>query len=211
MKLKVCGLNNRENIMEILKCNPDYIGFIFYAKSPRFIGSLSPDFIRNISSVHKVGVFVNETKEKVFDVVDQYGLDHVQLHGNETPEFCALINEKVPVIKAFQVNDEFDFDGVRLYNNASEYFLFDSKSENYGGSGRPFNHAKLEEYKLNKKIFLSGGIDLNITDDMLYLQSAYRAVFAVDVNSRIEDSPGIKNINKLKVLTDKIRKNEIYG
>lgn len=211
MKLKVCGLNSRENIESILKCSPDFIGFIFYLRSPRYIGDLSPEFVRGISSAKKVGVFVNENEENILKNVGQYGLDYVQLHGDETPEFCAAINYRIPVIKAFQVNDEFDFGFVSKYENACKYFLFDSRSENYGGSGKSFNHAKLEEYRSGKAVFLSGGLDLNITDDILYLQSVHPSVFAIDVNSRFELSPGIKNTDKLKVLTDKMRKNELQS
>ncbi|MGZ3865419.1 MAG: phosphoribosylanthranilate isomerase [Bacteroidia bacterium] len=211
MKLKVCGLNNRENITEVLKYKPDYIGFIFYQRSPRFIGDLTPEFVREITSAKKVGVFVNESQDNILKCVEQYGLDHVQLHGDETPDFCSAINRNVSVIKAFHVNDEFDFEIVNHYENACEYFLFDSKSENYGGSGKSFDHIKLEEYKLNKQVFLSGGLDLNVTDDILYLQSVHPSVFAIDVNSRFELSPGIKKADKIKVLTDKMRKNELQS
>lgn len=211
MKLKVCGLNNRQNIEEVLKCQPDYIGFIFYDKSPRFIGDLSEEFVRNISSAKKIGVFVNESREHVLESAAQYGLDLVQLHGNESPDVCEIINKNIPVIKAFQVNDQFDFESVRQYQHVCEYFLFDSKSENYGGSGKSFNHYKLEEYKLDKEVFLSGGLDLNIADDILYLQSVHPNIFGIDVNSRFELSPGIKNTGKLKALTDKMKKDELQS
>lgn len=210
MKLKVCGLNNRENILEVLACKPDYIGFIFYDKSPRFVGNLDAGFVRSLE-VNKVGVFVNENERRIMEAVDQYGLNYVQLHGDESPEFCTLINEKVPVIKAFHVNDVFDFASAKKYMEACMYFLFDSKSENYGGSGRTFNHAKLEEYKLPKPAFLSGGLNLNITEDILYLESIHPNIVAIDVNSRFEISPGIKDAKKIKMLTDKMKKNELHG
>jgi phosphoribosylanthranilate isomerase len=211
MKLKVCGLNDRENILQMLECKPDYIGFIFYEKSPRFIRGLASDFVKSISSAKKVGVFVNETEERVRKAVADYGLDFVQLHGEESPEFCGRINKIVPVIKAFHINDVFDFSEMNPYEGVCEFFLFDTKSENYGGSGKSFNHLKLEEYKLSKPAFLSGGLDLSITEDMLYLQSIHPNVFAIDVNSRFELSPGIKDAEKIKVLTEKMKRNELHS
>lgn len=206
MKIKVCGLNNRENILKVLECKPDYIGFIFYDKSPRFIGKLSADFVKNISSAKKAGVFVNESEQHILDCVGRYGLDYVQLHGDESPEFCEKINKIVPVIKTFQVDDAFDFSSLKIYENVCDSFLFDSKSKNYGGSGKSFNHEKLDEYKLNKPVFLSGGLNLNITDDVLYLKSLHPNVIALDVNSKFEISPGIKDENKIKMLIEKLGK-----
>ena len=211
MKLKVCGLNNRENILEVLECKPDYIGFIFYAKSPRFIGDLEVDFVKNISSIKKIGIFVNESETQILDCVSRYGLDYVQLHGDESPEFCGAINKMVPVIKAFQVDDAFSFEAVEPYKDVCQFFLFDSKSKNYGGSGKSFDHKKLEEYSMDKPVFLSGGLDLNITEDILYLKSMHPNVMAIDINSRFETTPGIKNTNKIKVLTEKIRSHELHG
>lgn len=211
MKLKVCGLNDRENILEVLQCKPDYIGFIFYDRSPRYVNDLPASFVQEINSAKKVGVFVNECEMKILDTVSQYGLDLVQLHGDESPEFCKRIKGSVPVIKAFQIGEEFDFSVLNAFENACDYFLFDSKSENYGGSGRSFNHQKLEEYTLSKKVFLSGGLDLNITEDLLYLQSVHPRVLGIDVNSRFEIRAGLKDTGKLKVLTEKMRKNEVRG
>lgn len=195
MKLKVCGLTNRENILQVLNCKPDYIGFIFYNKSPRYIGGLSSDFVQNIASAKKVGVFVNETEIKILDCVSCYGLDFVQLHGDESPGFCSEINKSVPVIKAFRVDDDFDFSSILPFENTCHYFLFDSKNEKFGGSGQPFNHEKLREYKLNKPFFLSGGLSLeNI--NKIKNENAY----CLDVNSKFEISPGIKDIDKLKLI-----------
>jgi phosphoribosylanthranilate isomerase len=206
MKLKVCGLNNRENILQVLECKPDYIGFIFYDKSPRFIGELSVDFVRSISLTKKVGVFVNENVGRILDCISRYELDYIQLHGDESPEFCGKINKIVPVIKAFQVDDAFDFSSLKSYEQVCEFFLFDSKSKNYGGSGKSFNHGKLDEYNLNKPVFLSGGLNLNITEDVLYLKSLYPNVVALDVNSKFEISPGVKDEKKIKILIEKLRK-----
>ncbi|HVA98821.1 MAG TPA: phosphoribosylanthranilate isomerase [Bacteroidia bacterium] len=160
MKLKVCGLKNEKNILQVLTCNPDFIGFIFYEKSPRCIDkSLSAEFVKNIFSAKKVGVFVNETEKNILSRVSEFGLDYVQLHGNETPEFCAEIQKTIPVIKAVGVGAEFDFSFLNDYENACDYFLFDSSSKEYGGSGKAFDWNKLKEYRSQKKYFLSGGIN----------------------------------------------------
>jgi len=203
MKLKVCGLKDHENILEVLAYKPDYIGFIFYDKSPRYAGKeLSADFTQSISSAKKVGVFVNESEINILDKVSCFGLDYVQLHGNETPEFCKQIQKNVPVIKAFGIGDNFDFSSLDAYKDVCTYFLFDSSSKEYGGSGKAFNWNKLKEYTLQKPFFLSGGIDLQNIDDIQNL--AIPQLMAVDVNSCFETLPGIKDISKIKELKLKL-------
>ena len=195
MKLKVCGLKDRENILQVLECKPDYIGFIFYEKSQRYAGELDANFVQSISSVKKVGIFVNETEIKILDYVARYGLDYVQLHGDETPEFCSVLQTNIPVIKAFQINNEFDFSSLNEYNDVCTYFLFDSKSERYGGSGKTFDWKKLEGYKMNKPYFLSGGLSLENMEEVKNLNA-----YCLDVNSHFESSQGIKDVNKLKLI-----------
>jgi phosphoribosylanthranilate isomerase len=211
MKLKICGLKDPENILQVLEHRPDYIGFIFYKGSPRYIGDLDPDFVQGLTTSKKVGVFVNETEENILKAVSLYGLNYVQLHGDESPALCANIAKSVTVIKAFQVDDSFSFTKLDEYENSCNAFLFDSKSKNYGGSGRSFDHKKLEEYQLDKPVFLSGGLDLNITEDIHYLASIHPLVMAIDVNSRFEISPGIKDSKKIKVLTESLRKYAVRG
>ena len=207
MKLKVCGLKNRENIIEVLEYKPDFIGFIFYDKSPRYIcEELESSFVQNISASKKVGVFVNESEIKMLDIASRYGLDYVQLHGNETAEFCKQIQKSIPVIKAFQVDDDFDFSVLNEYEYACIYFLFDSKSKQYGGSGETFNWEKLNEYKLKKPFFLSGGIGLENIEQVLLLKSEFPNLYAVDVNSRFEIESGVKDVSKIKLLSNKIYK-----
>ncbi len=206
MKLKVCGLKNEENILQVLGCNPDYIGFIFYTKSPRYAGKeLSIEFSQRITTAKKVGVFVNENEVTILDIASRYGLDFVQLHGDESAEFCNEIKKFVPVIKAFQVDDDFDFSLLNQYVNACDYFLFDSKSKQFGGSGETFNWKKLDEYNLQKPFFLSGGIDLENIDEVLHLKSQYSNLVSIDINSRFETEPGIKDIEKIKLVSNKIK------
>jgi phosphoribosylanthranilate isomerase len=204
MKLKVCGLKDRENILQVVEHKPDYIGFIFYPKSPRYAGKeLNADFTQSISSAKKVGVFVNESEINILDKVSRFGLDYVQLHGNETPEFCKQVQQYVPVIKAFGISGTFNFSSLDAYKDACDYFLFDSSSKEYGGSGKTFNWDKLKEYTLQKLFFLSGGIDLQNIDEIQNL--TIPQLMAVDVNSCFEIKPGMKDISKIKELTTKIK------
>ena len=200
MRVKVCGLKDPENIAQVLECNPDYLGFIFYENSPRFVAGLNADLIKKISSVKKAGVFVNETQDEILKHVSAFGLDLVQLHGNESVGFCTDLQKQVSVIKAFQFDDDFDFSILNDYKDSCDYFLFDSKSTQYGGSGKKFNWQRLKEYKWDKPFFLSGGITLDDLTEISNLRSQIPALFAIDVNSGFEDSPGIKNINKLNLL-----------
>jgi phosphoribosylanthranilate isomerase len=204
MKFKVCGLKNEENILQVLESKPDYIGFIFYEKSPRYVGNeLTVEFAQSITTAKKVGVFVNESEVTILDIASRYGLDYVQLHGNETAVFCNEIQKSIPVIKAFQVDDDFDFSILNEYKNGCTYFLFDSKSKHFGGSGETFNWKKLEQYKLKKPFFLSGGIDLENIDEVLKLK--FSNLIAIDVNSCFETEAGIKDIEKVKTLSNKIK------
>lgn len=210
MKLKVCGLKDRENILQVLAYKPDYIGFIFYKKSPRYAAKeLSAEFAQSISSVKKVGVFVNESEMNILDHVTRFGLDYIQLHGNESPEFCKQVQKYVPVIKAFGVGEGFYFSSLDAYKDVCNYFLFDSSSKEYGGSGRAFNWNKLKEYTLQKPFFLSGGIYLSNMEEISNLKPQASNLFAVDVNSCFEITPGIKDISKIKELTTKIKKDVV--
>ena len=212
MKLKICGLKTPENILQVLKLKPDFIGFIFYEGSPRYAGKeLSPDFAQSISSAKKVGVFVNESEINVMNAVSRYGLDYVQMHGNETHEFCERLQKNVEIIKAFRIEESFDFSLLHDYQNVCSHFLFDTYSKTYGGSGKTFNWNKLRDYTAEKSIFLSGGIDLKNIDEVTGLSSQIPHLFAVDVNSCFESEPGIKDINKIKELTAKINKYVVRG
>jgi phosphoribosylanthranilate isomerase len=209
MKFKVCGLRNEENILQVLACKPDFLGFIFYAESPRYVGTeLSVEFAQSITGTKKVGVFVNESEVSILDIASRYGLDLIQLHGNETAEFCTRIKKYIPVIKAFQIDDDFDFSLLNEYENSCDYFLFDTKSEQFGGSGRAFNRKRLEAYTLQKAFFISGGIDLGSVSEILRLKSQYSHLISIDVNSCFEIEPGIKDINRIKQLEYIIANNQ---
>ena len=198
IRLKICGL--RDNIGEVASLQPDYVGFIFYPKSPRYVGAgfRMPEFDRRIQ---KVGVFVNEPVESVLEKVRIYRLDFAQLHGSESPEVCDMIkNAGVGVIKALQMGDNFDFSQLQQYNATVDYFLFDTKTKLYGGSGNAFNWEILKKYNMGKQYFLSGGISLENLDGLYEVDLS--KVHALDVNSKFEMKPGLKNIEKLERLKD---------
>ena len=196
----------RDNITEIAALQPDYMGFIFYEKSPRYFKNDIPNINK---SIKKVGVFVNASFEEIEEKVKQYDLDLVQLHGDESPEFCALIENKISkVIKAFSVFNEFNFNDLNNYINYCSYFLFDTKGDKYGGNGLVFNWSVLKNYHLQKPYFLSGGIGLeNSKDVKSFLKKKYaKNCLAIDGNSKFEIEPGLKNLETLKEFIQNIQK-----
>ncbi len=200
IRLKVCGL--RDNVEEVASLRPDYVGFIFYPKSPRYVGE---DFVMpEIDAlIDKVGVFVNEPVDRVIELVKRYKLDFVQLHGNESVDMCKELKEDgLGVIKAFAMDDDFNFAQLEQYDSSTDYFLFDTKTRSYGGSGEVFNWEILKKYQLDKAYFLSGGISL---DNLEGLESIdLSKVHALDVNSRFEVRPGLKDVDLLKKLKENI-------
>ena len=200
LKVKVCGMREAQNISEIAALQPDYLGFIFYEKSPRFaLGN--PDFSLStcqIPTVQKVAVFVNESVEKMRETADRYGIAALQLHGSETPEQCRQLRENFTVIKAFSVAEPKDFEAVQAFSDCCDFFLFDTKTQQYGGSGKKFDWRLLEKYQGATPFFLSGGIDLS--DVAAIAQLAHPQLWAVDVNSRFELRAGVKDVEKVKQL-----------
>lgn len=198
LNLKICGLRDPENIRQIMELLPDYIGFIFYQKSPRFVGSdfKMPDVP---SGIKKVGVFVDEAVDKIKSKVVKYSLDLVQLHGNESAAACAqLKTSTLGVIKAFSVDESFDFEITKPYQSVADYFLFDTKGANYGGNGQRFDWEILNRYNQKVPFFLSGGISVQNIHKVSSLRNLN--MHAVDVNSGIEISPGVKDYLKAKEL-----------
>ncbi|MDN3677346.1 phosphoribosylanthranilate isomerase [Flavobacterium paronense] len=188
------------NINEIASLQPDYLGFIFYEKSPRNFENTIPNIHK---SIHKVGVFVNASLEEIEEKVSKHQLDFVQLHGDESPEFCHLLQQnKFKVIKAFSIDNQFNFNTLNNYNTYSDYFLFDTKGTNYGGNGITFDWSVLEKYHLDKPYFLSGGIGIeNIDEVKSFLEKDYsKNCIAIDCNSKLEISPGLKSTEKTKQL-----------
>jgi len=185
IKIKVCGIVDPVNSGEIAKTAPDFIGFIFYPGSKRYVGKTPDGYLfRNIpSGILKTGVFVNEEPSLIIEITSRYGLDLVQLHGNESAEYCNSLREAgLTIIKAFEISDSFDFMTLNKYSEACEFFLFDAKTGNSGGSGSKFDWTKIDEYHLEKPFFLSGGIGPE--DASLVKQIDHKSLFAVDINSK---------------------------
>lgn len=196
--VKICGMRDPGNIRDILTLNPDFMGFIFYSKSPRFVNNYSEiNDIEFPDNLIKTGVFVNETPETIMQIVKIYHLQAVQLHGNESPEVCKLLkNNGLKVIKAFSIAVSDDFNQTSDYEGFADYFLFDTKTPAYGGSGERFNWQLLNYYQGNTLFFLSGGI---CVDDATAIKSInHPLLLGVDLNSRFEITPAIKNKTLLK-------------
>jgi phosphoribosylanthranilate isomerase len=205
-KLKVCGMRTKENIQSLLEVQPDYVGFIFYEKSPRFVGEeLDAGLLHSFPrSIKKVGVFVNAHPDFILKNVKKYGLDMVQLHGNETPEFCkGLRSRGLSIIKAFSIDKEFNFARLNNYKNFCDYFLFDTKGESYGGTGKAFDWEMLKSYDNEKPFFLSGGISPDHTGMISELKAMN--IHSVDINSLFEKEPGLKDVEMVKTFAKQLR------
>ena len=198
MKLKVCGLKYQSNIEELMYAKIDYLGFIFYKKSSRYIDdSISFDFVRQIPKhIRKVGVFVNETADNILNTVAHYNLDVVQLHGDESEKTCEELKPYVTIIKAFRIHDHFNFTILEKYLPHVNFFLFDTDTKTYGGSGQQFNWDLLKQYTYNKPFFLSGGIDDSSIKQLQ--QFNHPQLHAIDINSKFEISPALKDSKKIK-------------
>jgi len=206
LKIKVCGMHDPENISDVVAALPDYLGFILYPKSKRFVGFEPSTEVMAVvpDSVKKVGVFVDETPEKVLEICQKWKLNVVQLHGLETPEYCQQIQDSgITVFKAFSVDDQFDLEKLNAYSGVCDYFLFDTKGQLPGGTGQKFNWQLLENYKGNIPFFLSGGIGLD--DLAVVLNFNHPQLFGIDINSGFEISPGLKDVEKVKNFISGIR------
>lgn len=199
-KLKVCGMKLAANIAAVAALRPDYLGFIFYDKSPRLISDVSAELIKYIpAEIKTVGVFVDEELDVVKKKINLYQLKAVQLHGSESPGYCATLKSifgEIEVIKAFGVDEDFDFNVLKEYMDAVDFFLFDTKTKAHGGSGKTFDWKMLDDYKLDKSYFLSGGIDLQHAAAIKQIEDS--KLYALDINSRFEVEPGIKDVEKVK-------------
>lgn len=204
MKVKVCGMTDFENVKAIVDYKPDFLGFIFYEESSRNITETEVLQIET-GSTKKVGVFVNENIGEVRKLAATYQLEYIQLHGDESPEFCnELRTPQVNVIKAFSIDDHFSFDSLEDYSSAVDYFLFDTKGIKRGGNGVKFNWNVLDKYTLDTPFFLSGGITTEDADDIQKLN--HPKLYAVDINSGFEISPGIKDAKAVGEFIDQLNK-----
>ena len=206
MKIKVCGMKDPANVKVIAGLEPDYMGFIFYEGSTRYIGSeFSPAILNEIEKgTHTVGVFVNPDQNELRTLLDLYALDIVQLHGNESVDLCKRVQDLgVKVIKAFGVKDSTPNEIIERYQECVDFFLFDTKTVTYGGSGRKFNWQVLDQYDGDVPFFLSGGIGPGDIHEVL--NYSHSKLYAIDLNSQFELSPGYKDQDMLSDFLDTIR------
>lgn len=207
MLVKVCGLKDKSNIEQLLsKESPDLMGIIFYERSQRYIG-MNPLSIR--TDIPKVGVFVNASIQEIIDRQEAFGLEWVQLHGDEDIAFIASLKDKldVKIIKVFRITDKIDLDEMRPFEHLVDYFLFDTQTTKYGGSGKQFDWKVLEKYDLDTPFILSGGIDLEHAEEILSIYRKSPKMAGVDINSKFEIEPGIKDPDKVARFINTIREN----
>lgn len=207
MKIKVCGMKIHTNIEALGQLPIDFMGLIFYSKSPRYINDLNPDSLNILSSsISKVGVFVNEDIDTLIEQVKTYKLNFVQLHGNESADYCKEVKTRqndLHIIKAFNVADATDFEKTEDYKSVCDYFLFDTKTPQYGGSGQKFDWNILDAYKGKTPFFLSGGI--TVDDVQAIKKIKHPSLYALDLNSKFEIEPGIKNIELIQQFIKTLR------
>jgi phosphoribosylanthranilate isomerase len=208
LKVKICGMREPENILEVAELKPDLMGFIFYQYSSRFIDKiLDHEIIAKLPpQIRKAGVFVNADFEEITGTIRKYSLDIVQLHGNERPELCSRLRETgIQVIKAFNIKESTGFKLCSEFIPWTDYFLFDALTSDYGGSGNKFDWEILGKYDLGHPFFLSGGINPGDVNNILEITN--RAFYGIDLNSRFEVKPGLKNIETLRKFISDIRLN----
>jgi phosphoribosylanthranilate isomerase len=205
MKLKICGMKYPDNILEVGALLPDYMGFIFWEQSARYFDGTQPALPQ---SIKKTGVFVNASVDEIIEKVTTYDLQAVQLHGHESVAFCQELKNTLAntteIIKVFSVDSEFDFDQLQPFETVCDYFLFDTKGKLPGGNGTTFDWKVLEKYPSQKPFFLSGGIGLDEIDLVKQILKTDLPIYAIDVNSKFEIEPGLKNKQELDRFKQKI-------
>jgi phosphoribosylanthranilate isomerase len=207
--VKVCGMKDSNNIEEIYNLSPDFMGFIFYAKSPRFVGNMDPHVLKKVGpGTKKIGVFVNEDVDDILTITYKYKLDGVQLHGKENIMQCYKLKEAgLIVIKAFPIVEACNFRVMHAYEHFCDYFLFDTKTDNYGGSGIKFDWSLLDEYHGATPFILSGGITAEDALDLMKIEHPKLA--GIDINSKFEVEPGLKDEAKIRSYLSTLYKKKI--
>ena len=199
MKLKVCGMRDTKNILEVAALGIDYMGFIFYEKSPRYVGEGFEVPVGFPEGIKKVGVFVNESVEQMLEIGRRLKLDYFQLHGDESATVCLQVKEAgFGVIKVFSIGDAFDFGVTEQYAAIVDFFLFDTKGKYYGGNAQVFDWGQLNKYDQQVPFFLSGGLNPGNILGLSALKGMN--IHALDVNSGVEVEPGLKDVKKVKTL-----------
>jgi phosphoribosylanthranilate isomerase len=203
MRVKVCGMTQLDQVMKLEEMGIDFAGFIFYPKSPRFAAKhISGEQMKKAKlRIGKVGVFVNMPYDQMMHMVDEYGLDMVQLHGDETPRACEQIANYVTVIKVFRLGENDPISWItKPYEDSCDMFLFDTLGVGYGGTGKKFNWDLLKPAGIDKLFFLSGGIEPEDTDKLksFFKEEVSKKLFSIDINSRFEIQSGLKDLDKIE-------------
>jgi phosphoribosylanthranilate isomerase len=211
MRVKVCGMTQLDQVRKLDEMGIDFAGFIFYPKSPRYAAKhIRGELLKKAKlRLGKVGVFVNTPYEELMHHVDEYGLDMVQLHGDETPRYCDQVANYVNVIKVFRLGENDPIEWItRPYQESCDMFLFDTLGVGYGGTGKKFNWEVLKHATVNKLFFLSGGIEPEDLEKLREFEKAPVAakLFSIDINSRFEISAGIKDLEKIKTFVGALKK-----
>lgn len=217
LRIKVCGLTRLDQVKELISLNTDFLGFIFYEKSPRYVlNHLSLEEILKIDHQGKVGVFVNETLEKIVEITERANLNLVQLHGDENEIFISALrkklNDKIEIIKVVRIDPESIisanensrnkfFTSFRSIQNDIAYLLFDTDSKAFGGTGKQFDWSILNEIEIPLPYFLSGGISEQNIDNLKILN---QQPFSIDINSKFELEPGVKDLDKIRQFYEKL-------
>ena len=210
MRIKVCGMTLPEQVTALDEMGVDFAGFIFYPKSPRFIGNkISPEKMRQIRGhIAKVGVFVNMAYDELMKTAEDYRLDMVQLHGDESPHYCEKVANYVTIVKAFRLTDNDPIDWiVRPYHEGSDMYMFDTLGAGYGGTGRKFDWNVLKKASIEKLFFLSGGIEPGDEERLkeFMKEPVAKKLFSVDINSKFEIGAGVKDMEKVKMFVKTLK------
>lgn len=209
MRVKVCGITEQEQLNQLQEIGATFGGLIFYPKSPRYVlRHMTTNQIKKENAINKVGVFVNASVEEVLQMVDECRLHMVQLHGDETPRYCEKIADYISVVKAFRLGEKDNINWrIKEYMDVCDMFMFDTEGAGYGGTGKKFELEKLHDVVVGKPYFLSGGIEPSDAEKLQEFSTKpeAKALFAIDINTKFEAQPGIKNMVAVKEFINKIK------
>lgn len=210
IRIKICGVTIPSQLEAFDEMGVDLAGFIFYPRSPRYmVDKIPADYLRRFrGKIAKVGVFVNMPYEELMRTVEDYRLDMVQLHGDEIPRYCEQVANYITVIKAFRLSDNDPIDWMaKPYEDACDMYMFDTLGAGYGGTGKKFDWSVLKNSSIDKLFFLSGGIEAGDEGKLneFSRENIAKKIFAVDINSKFETSPGVKDIEKVRTFAENLK------